>query len=587
MDIKLSSQRAAPKLDLSILIDTRLLIQANSGGGKSWCIRRMLEQSHGKVQQIVIDLEGEFSTLREKYDYILAGKGGDTPTTPQGAGLLARRLLELNVSAIIDLYELNHFDRKRFVKEFLDSLVNAPKNLWHPCLVVLDEAHVFCPEKGQSEAMNSVIDLATRGRKRGFCAVLATQRLSKLHKDAAAECNNKLIGRTGLDVDMKRASEELGFNSKPQYYSLRALKAGEFFAFGPAISSSVTKFKIGDVKTTHPKAGSRIMSAPPTPPTNKIKNILSKLGDLPKEAEEEARTIGDYQVQNRKLKTELTRLKRKVEARTVPNEEIERVAKQQIQRALKRQDDSFNKILTKFSLDNKKIERFLDDFIDKSKNILSIIKGREEPLRVDHGSLVEVANPNPPPDPDPPQKWGTAVPINKIGLSIQEGLNNLDKAIQEDWEEKLPLAARKIYTFLAQNPDRAFSKAQIGGVTGYSYKSGGFNNALSKLSTMNLIKREGQNIQAQSIEPSLIDEQHAETYSPEIWFQKLPLAPKKIYKIVWDYPHDLFSKEQLGQITGYSHNSGGFNNALSKLNSLGLIRRVNGNIKLNEELLEV
>src|ERR1700694_4712926 len=84
-------------IDLSTLIDTRLLIQANSGGGKSWLIRRLLEQSHGKVQQIVIDLEGEFSTLGEKFDYILPGKNGDTPADPRSASLLGRRLLELNV----------------------------------------------------------------------------------------------------------------------------------------------------------------------------------------------------------------------------------------------------------------------------------------------------------------------------------------------------------------------------------------------------------------------------------------------------------------------------------------------------------
>src|SRR6266849_8842621 len=92
-------------IDLSTLIDTRLLVQANSGGGKSWLLRRLLEQSHGKVQQIAIDMEGEFSTLREKYDYILAGKEGDTPADPKSAGLLARKLLELQASAIIDLYE--------------------------------------------------------------------------------------------------------------------------------------------------------------------------------------------------------------------------------------------------------------------------------------------------------------------------------------------------------------------------------------------------------------------------------------------------------------------------------------------------
>ena len=135
-------------IDLPTLIDTRLLVQANSGGGKSWLLRRLLEQSHGKVQQIIIDLEGEFSTLREKYDYILAGKEGDTPAEPRSAALLAKRLLELHVSAIIDLYELSHQERKHFVRLFLSAMINAPKALWHPCLVIVDEAHVFAPQVG-------------------------------------------------------------------------------------------------------------------------------------------------------------------------------------------------------------------------------------------------------------------------------------------------------------------------------------------------------------------------------------------------------------------------------------------------------
>src|SRR5689334_22982855 len=137
-NIKLNNDTA---INLPVLIDTRLLVQANSGGGKSWLLRRLLEQSHGKVQQIVIDLEGEFSTLREKYDYVLAGKGGDTPADPRSAALLARKLLELNVSTILDLYELHADERKRFVRLFLDSMINAPKDLWHPCLVVIDDAH--------------------------------------------------------------------------------------------------------------------------------------------------------------------------------------------------------------------------------------------------------------------------------------------------------------------------------------------------------------------------------------------------------------------------------------------------------------
>lgn len=86
-DIELGPQL---RCDLDRLITTRLLIQANSGGGKSWALRRLLEQSHGHVQQLVLDPEGEFATLRERYDYVLAARsGGDTVADPRLAAALA------------------------------------------------------------------------------------------------------------------------------------------------------------------------------------------------------------------------------------------------------------------------------------------------------------------------------------------------------------------------------------------------------------------------------------------------------------------------------------------------------------------
>ncbi len=127
---------------LPTLIESRMLVQANSGAGKSWTIRRLLEQSHGHVQQIVLDLEGEFSTLREKFDYIVVGKDGDTPADPLSAKLLAKRLLELQVSAICDLYELKAAERIRFVRFFLESLMMARRELWHPVLVIVDPARM-------------------------------------------------------------------------------------------------------------------------------------------------------------------------------------------------------------------------------------------------------------------------------------------------------------------------------------------------------------------------------------------------------------------------------------------------------------
>jgi len=267
--------------DLPTLIETRAIIQANSGGGKSWAIRRILEESHGKVQQIVIDVEGSFRSLREKLDYVLLGAQTDEvdyPITPENAALLATTLLEARTSVIIDLYEYRPAVRQQIVRHFLDALINAPKEVWHDCLIVLDEAHVFCPEQRTTEAKDAVEALCSRGRARGFCAILATQRISKLDKDAVAECNNKLIGRTSLDLDRKRSNAELEFPA--QSPDLKRLAPGEFYVFGPAISQEVQKVTIGPVQTTHPKAGSRRLMSSPPPPEN-LRAVLEMLRVLP------------------------------------------------------------------------------------------------------------------------------------------------------------------------------------------------------------------------------------------------------------------------------------------------------------------
>ena len=150
------------ELDLPTLVDTRLLIQANSGGGKSWLLRLIAERAG--IQSIVLDSEGEFASLREAVDVLLVGAGGELPANPRHAALLARRLLEYRVSAVVDLYELKLSDRRRFVRLFLESLIHLPRDLWRPTLVILDEAHIYCPERGSgdAESTEAVISLMSQ-----------------------------------------------------------------------------------------------------------------------------------------------------------------------------------------------------------------------------------------------------------------------------------------------------------------------------------------------------------------------------------------------------------------------------------------
>jgi DNA helicase HerA-like ATPase len=279
---KSATGRAIP-INVNRLIETRAILTARSGGGKSYALRRILEQTHGKVQQIVIDPEGEFFTLREKFDYVLAGGvDGDCPANVRCAALLARKLLELRVSAIIDIYELKAMERVEFVKLFLESLIDAPKSLWHPVLVVIDEAQLFAAESGKCQSLQAVVDLMTRGRKRGFAGLLATFRHSVIDKNAAAPAINKIIGGASLDIDIERAAKDLGF-PRSRYSEVESLKPGSFFAVGPAFDcDKVTEIKVGPVSTTHPRAGQRAMAPPP--PRESVQKVLASLADLPAEA---------------------------------------------------------------------------------------------------------------------------------------------------------------------------------------------------------------------------------------------------------------------------------------------------------------
>ncbi|MDR6305922.1 hypothetical protein GGQ85_003648 [Nitrobacter vulgaris] len=532
-------------IDLSKLIESRLLVQANSGGGKSWALRRLLEQTHGKVQQIVIDSEGEFSTLREKHDFILAGKGGDTPAEPRSAALLARKLLELKVSAIIDLYELHPQDRKRFVRLFLDALINAPKELWHPCIIVIDEAHTYAPEKGQSEAMDAVIGLAALGRKRGFCAVLATQRISKLNKDAAAECNNKLIGRATQDIDMKRAGDELGFASRDQMLSLRALRPGEFYAFGPAISDEVTRVTIGPVRTTHPKAGSRALTRT-VPPTSAIKQVLGELADLPAEAEQEAKTVAELKQQVKSLTSQL----RTPPVEKLPQEKTKIVEVPVLKDAqILRLERVFGGMVKESARHGGAMTLLWTTFDEIGKAMIAAlddIKRGPAPAKATRSA----------PTPSPTAEIPISAPPSE-GLSA---------ARQRVLDALAWLSAIGI--------ERA-NKVQLAFLSDQSPRSSGYSNNLGALRSAGMIEYLAQSeVALTATGRSFANVPKAPATSEELQNRiqsKLPRAQWAILKVLIDqYPEEL-AKDDLAAASGQSPTSSGYSNNLGAMRSLGLL----------------
>lgn len=528
-------------INIDRLVETRMLIQANSGAGKSWAIRRILEQTYGRIQHLVIDVEDEFHTLREKFDYVLAGRhGGDCPADVRSAQLLARRLLELGTSAIIGIYELKAHDRIRFARLFLESLIDAPRNLWHPVLVVVDEAHMFCPQNGEAESAAAVKDLMTRGRKRGFCGVLAVQRLSKLHKDAAAEANNKLIGRSALDVDMARAADELGFSSKDDKAKLRTLKPGQFFVFGPAISEIVIEVRIGPVETTHPKAGQRATA--PVPPPETVRKVLAQLADLPKEAEQEAQTAAE-------LRRRVLELERELRAKPKPEAPMPAKVRRVEVPILK------DGHLSRLELAAEKLSKSGESVITAAREIADALKT----LRNGHNRPMPPIPPRPPVTPVKPviRNERTTDPDAKLTGPEQKILDGLAEL------EALGLP----------NPVRI----QVALLANYTHpQSTGFVKALGSLSTKGLITYptpgtvamtdSGRDLGNQSERPLSSAELHERVIG------LLQPIQGKILRELIDENGAPIDRADLAARTGYTHvQSTGFVKAIGRLSSLGLI----------------
>lgn len=253
------------ELDLEELLATRLLVQGNSGSGKSHLLRRLLEQSAGLVQQIVIDPEGDFVSLADEFGHVAIDASAYSDAE---IARLATRVREHRASVVLALDGLEVENQMRCAALFLGNLFDAPAQHWYPALVIVDEAQVFAPavagevsDEARRTSLAAMTNLMCRGRKRGLAGVIATQRLAKLAKNVAAEASNLLMGRTFLDIDMVRAADLLGMERR-QAEQIRDLERGHFLGLGPAVSRRPVAVRIGTVKTAAKSLASALMAPP-------------------------------------------------------------------------------------------------------------------------------------------------------------------------------------------------------------------------------------------------------------------------------------------------------------------------------------
>lgn len=309
------------ELGLYKFIQTRGMIQASSGGGKSWLARVIAEKTQrAGIPVWTIDPEGEYTTLREKFEVVIFGasEDADLPTDERTLSLVLPELFARNISVVFDLSENSLEEKQAVAAAVCTFLLSVPKLEQKPVLLVVDEAQVLAPEREATDSVVALSDVASRGRKRRLGLLVVTQRLSALNKNLTTQLQNRFVGFCIEDIEIARAAKLINEHKKDNAAELPGFNPGDFFAVGGAVNfRRVVKFHSAPVETTH---GDNLdadfgSSAKPPIASESLAELIKVLREkLTVETEPDESDTSDSLDENKKLKAEISELRQKLRA---------------------------------------------------------------------------------------------------------------------------------------------------------------------------------------------------------------------------------------------------------------------------------
>ncbi|MCD6348607.1 MAG: DUF87 domain-containing protein [Candidatus Korarchaeota archaeon] len=268
-------------LKIPDLVTGRTAVIAKTGYGKSWTIRRIVEQLLEKGYPVgVIDPEGEHSSLAEVFDLLVIAPDGDVDLTKASPKRLAQVAVK-GVSFVLDLSKYDPEVASDLVASILEELVKIGSE--GGFLVVVDEAKELAPERGAGSTLGKhasltvtwLNTLATRGRKKGIGLLFSTQRPQLVSKTLLSQAENKIVLRVEYSRDISAIVEYLGL-SREMARKISKLDRGVAYVEGP-FAERPAFVKIGGVRSAH--LGSTPSPKPRPPPS--LKEVVRFLSVRP------------------------------------------------------------------------------------------------------------------------------------------------------------------------------------------------------------------------------------------------------------------------------------------------------------------
>ena len=197
------------------LLTGRGAVFGKSGSGKSNTASVLAEEllEYG-LPIVIVDIEGEYWGLTERYDVRYAGTTGDAEieVATENVGDLVSMVLEENEPLVVDLSGMTDEEAvDAFLTAFVSQLFERENQVRKPCLLVVEEIHEFLPQTGRGGAFaNVLVTVAKRGRKRGLGLCGLSQRPAAVDKEFITQCDWIAWHRLTWENDTKVVERVLG-----------------------------------------------------------------------------------------------------------------------------------------------------------------------------------------------------------------------------------------------------------------------------------------------------------------------------------------------------------------------------------------
>jgi len=244
----------------NLLGGNNTVIMADPRKGKSYTAAKVCEQlCKVGIPFVIIDPEGEYYSLREKFSVLVAGvqklENCDISVGEEHAELLVRQFLNERASMIFDLSgpDVEEDVIHEFLAEFMKILIREEGSARLPCLVVIDEADEFIPERGHKTRGSDYAQfgkLVKKGGKRGIGTIIISHRPSWVAKDLLAKCQNWVLMNQRYKDDLERL-EDLTRIPLDTLMHLKERDVGEALLYGAVTGDQIVWAKCLSRETTH------------------------------------------------------------------------------------------------------------------------------------------------------------------------------------------------------------------------------------------------------------------------------------------------------------------------------------------------